>query len=264
MTMQDQDFWRRAADATPGMLNLGVGLWGNRAQRKEAQGDLTAAQGPEYQALMGASQTALGRAGNLDPKAAASERFNAAQGLLKGGDAASEDELMRMLHARGLLGVSNFNPNQKSPLVAGFDPATMGGMPTGGAAVNPHMAAFYAARNARDGRMAFDSLREGEQQVDGMLKRSEGLQGQANRQRASTLDARGTIPSKAAGTAQLLKGGLGLAKDTGLLKALPGMLGKGYDWLGGKTGWWGSGGGDGPEELTSFFGNQRFDGLDGI
>lgn len=246
MTMQDQDFWRRAEAAAPGMLELGVGLWGNRAGRKAAQGDLNAAQGPEYQAAMGASQEALRRAGSMDPKAAAAERYGAAQGLLKGGDAASEDQLMRMLHSRGLLGVSNFNPNQKSDLVPGFDPATMGGMPTGGVAVNPHVAAFHAARNARDGRMAFESLREGEDQVGRMLDRSGRLQTQANNQRASTLDARATVPSKSVGTAQLLKGGVNLARETGLLKALPGMLGKGYDWLGGKTGLWG-----GPEELTN-------------
>jgi hypothetical protein len=260
--MQDQDFWRRAADETPGMLNLGVGLWGNNAARKEATNELNTAQGPEYQAAMGASQGALARAGSMDPQAAAQQRYNQAQGLLKGGDAASEDQLMRMLHSRGLLGVSNFNPNQKSIMVPGFDPATMGGMPTGGAAVNPHMAAFYAARNARDGRMAYQSLDEGEAQTDRLLQRSGRLQNQANQGRDSTLQARDTIPSKAAGTAQLLKSGLGLMKETGLLKDLPGMFRSGYDWLGGKTGMWGGNSG-GPEELTSFFGANRLDGLDG-
>jgi hypothetical protein len=106
--------------------------------------------------------------------------------------------------------------------------------------MNPQMAAFYAARNARDGRMAYDSLNEGEAQIDRQVNRSNSLARQANYGRDAALRARASVPSKAAGTAELLKGGLGLAKETGLLKALPGLFKDGYDWLGGQTGLWGN------------------------
>jgi hypothetical protein len=226
MATQDTDFWRRMEAGAPGMVDLGVGLWGNRAGRREAQKELNIAQGPEFMNAMNASQGALARAGSMDPKAAAAERFNAAQGLLRGQDAASEDQLMRSLYQRGMLGAANYNPG-----VEGITP--------NGTAMNPQMAAFYAARNARDGRMAFDSLREGEGQIDRMLGRSSGLQNQANNMRGATQGARGALPSKAAGTMNLLKGATGILKDTGVLKDIPGMLRGGADWLGGATGLWG-------------------------
>lgn len=214
MAMQDQDFWRRAGEATPGMLNLGVGLWGNRAARKEGEAELAKAQGPEYQRAMQASQGALASAGSMDPKAAAAERFGAAQGLLKGKDAADEAALMRMLQSKGLLGLSSFDPGQAGAF----------GVTTAGGPINPIAAAHFAARNARNADMAYKSLNEGEAQIGRMLDRSGALQTQANNQRANTLNARGTIPSKAAGTSELLKGALGIAKETGILKNLPGMI----------------------------------------
>jgi hypothetical protein len=248
MTMQDSNFWRQAGEQTPGMLNLGVGLWGTNAARKEGQAALNAAQGPEYQAAMGASRAALGQAGSMDPKAMAQERYNAAQGLLQGQDAKSEADMMRMLHAKGMLGAANYNPG-----VEGITP--------NGTAMNPQMAAFYAARGARDGRMAFDSLREGEQQVNSLVDRSGKLQSQANAGRASNMAAGKAVPSKAAGTAKLLQSGLGLAKDTGLLGALPGMMKGSFDWLGGQTGLWG-----GFDAANMNLSDMRFgfDDMDGI
>jgi hypothetical protein len=222
MTMADQDFWKRTETAAPGMLQLGAGLWGTNAARREGKDNLAAAQGPEYAAAMGASQGALAQAGSMDPKAAAQERFNAAQGMLASKDATDMQSFQRMLQKQGQGGM-----------------ATYGGVEPGGAPINPQMAAYFAEKNKRDAALAYHSLREGEDQTDRMLNRSSALQNQANQQRASTLGARKAVPSKAAGTANFLKSGIGLAKDTGLLSGLPGMLKGGFDWLGGSTGLWG-------------------------
>lgn len=251
--MQDQDFWRRndlnpGADV-PGLFDFGTGLYGMRAGRREADQRLRATQDPYYQQASAAAGDVLTRAGSMDPKAAAAERFAAQQGLLAGSDAASEDQLMRMLHSRGMLGVANFNPDSKTPLVPGFDPATMG-VGKSAVAMNPHMAAFYAARGGRDARMAADSLNAGEQQLDRELKRAGMLNDQAVARQRANVETQKLIPSRAASTMNLLKGTTGILKDTGVMKDLGGLFGKGFDWLGGATGLWG---GAEPELLNSWW-----------
>ena len=234
MAMQDQDFWRRMGKAAPGLFDLGVGLYGMSAGNKEAKQRLATAQGPLYQQAMGASGQALTAAGSMDPKAAAAERYNAAQGLLAGQDAASEQQMMRMLQAKGMLGAANYNPG-----VEGIAPSNV--------AMNPQMAAFYAARNARNGRMAYDALNEGESQTDRMLARSGALQRQAAGTQEAGLRGQGTIPSRSKQTVELLKGAGGLLmKNPDVLKDIGGMLGRGFDWLGNTTGLWGQ-----PQWFTS-------------
>ena len=150
----------------------------------------------------------------MDPRAAAAERLASQQGLLAGKDVADETALMRMLQSRGLLGAANYNPG-----VEGIAPSTT--------PMNPHLAAFYAGRGARDARMAAESLEAGEGQVErGMRRAALGQQ------------ARAGIPSKAAGQAKMLKDLYGMAKETGVTKDIGGMLGRGADWLGRTTGLW--------------------------
>lgn len=221
MTTLD-DFWGRVQNAAPGMLDLGLGIYSRNDAQSEAKKRLAGVQGPLYQQAMAGSQTALSRAGSMDPKAAAQERFNAAQGLLAGKDAKTEADLMRMLHAKGMLGTANYNPG-----VEGIDPSTV--------AMNPHMAAYYAGRGARDANLAYKSLGEGEEQIDRMLNRSGVLQNQAANTQNAGITADRRIPSRSAATAELLKGFGGVLKDSG-------MLGMGTDWLKKTIGGIGSGG----------------------
>jgi hypothetical protein len=238
MAMQDTDFWRRASNAAPGLFDFGAGVYGMQAGRKEAAKNLQDARGPQYDALMSQSGQVLSQAGGMDPRAAAAERFNAQSGLLAGKDVADEAALMRMLHAKGMLGAANFNPG-----VPGVTP--------NGTAMNPHMAAYYAARGGRDAKMAADSLDAGEAQLDRTIKRSGMLQDQAAAQQRSGLEGVRTQPSRTAANLNLLKGASGLVKDLGGLQGIrsmigsgAGLLGSGMDWLRGPGAAAYGGGGD--------------------
>jgi hypothetical protein len=206
--------------AVPGLVDMGVGLYGMTAGRREAAGRLREAQGPLYDQAMGASGVALSRAGSMDPKAAAAERFNAAQGLLSGTDAASEAALWRNLQAKGMLGLSSYDPGAS-------------GVSTAGGPINPIAAAHYAARNQRNAQMSYDALNEGEGQIDRMLSRSGRLQNQAANRQSTGLEAARTQPSRAAANMNLLKGATGILKETGML---PGIVSTGKDWLSGLFG----------------------------
>lgn len=212
-TRDDSDFWRNVENAAPGLFNFGAGMYSRNQAQNESAARLKTAQGPLYDASMAAAGGALNMAGKLDPKAHATERFNAAQGMLAGTDAASMDDLMRRLHASGQGGIASFSGAE------------------GGPAMNPQMAAYFEAKADRDSKMAYDSLRQGEAYMDNMLKRSGMLQQQAANTQAAGLNAQRTQPSKAAGTAQMLKGFGGLLKDTGALNKIPGMIRGGIDWL---------------------------------
>ena len=207
-TRADTDFWRRMG---PGMFDLGTGLYSRNQASREAAGRLRTAQGPLYDANTAGAQRALAQAGSMDPRAAATERFNAQQGLLAGKDAADEDQLMRMLYSRGMLGAASFNPG-----VEGITP--------NGTAMNPHVAAFHAARNARNAKMAADSLDAGEAQLDRQINRAGTLQGNAARAQQAGIQADNRLPSRSAGNAEMLKNVGTILKDTG-------MLNVGMDWL---------------------------------
>lgn len=206
--------------AVPGLVDLGVGLYGMTAGRREAADRLREAQGPLYDEAMMASRGALSRAGSMDPKAAAAERFNAAQGLLSGKDAAGDAALWRELQAKGMLGLSSYDPGAS-------------GVSTANGPVNPIAAAHYAARNQRDAEMAYNALNEGEGQIDRMLGRSGRLQTQAGQRQQTGLEAARTQPSRSAANMNLLKGAAGILKETGML---PGMVSTGKNWLSGLFG----------------------------
>jgi hypothetical protein len=206
--------------AVPGLVDMGVGLYGMTAGRREAADRLREAQGPLYDEAMAASRGALSRAGSMDPKAAAQERFNAAQGLLSGQDAASEAALWRNLQAKGMLGLSSYDPGAS-------------GVSTAGGPINPIAAAHYAARNQRNAQMSYDALNEGEGQIDRMLQRSGRLQDQAGNRQRTGLEAARTQPSRAAANMNLLKGASGILRESGML---PGVVSTGKDWLSGLFG----------------------------
>jgi hypothetical protein len=205
------DFWGRMKGGAGGMFDLGAGLYGRSAGAKEASSRLRASQGPLYDTQMAGANQALNVAGGMDPRALGQERYDATQGLLAGSDAKNEADLMRMLQAKGMLGAATFNPG-----VEGITP--------NGTAMNPKLAAYYAAKNARDAKMAAGALDQGDAMLDRQINRAGALQGQAaNTQRAGMV-AQDSQPSKSAATMQLLKGIGGVAKDTGL-------FGMGADWL---------------------------------
>ena len=212
---QFDNFWSKAG---PGLFDLGTGVYGMRAGQREAQQRLNQAQGPAYQTQMDAAQQVLGAAGNFDPRAAGAERLKQQQGLLAGTDAKSEADLMRMLHSKGMLGSATYNPG-----VEGITP--------NGTAMNPLMASYYAARNARDAKMAAGALDAGEAQLDRQLNRAGMLQKNAQTARTAELDAQKTIPSRSTANVNLLKGASGIFKDLGGVSGIGGMIGGGMDWL---------------------------------
>lgn len=205
------EFWNRVQNGAGGMFNLAAGLYGRNAGASEAQKRLQAAQGPLYgQAMQGASQ-ALTSAGNMDPAQLGQQRFNTEQSLLAGKDAATEADLMRSLQAKGMLGAATYNPG-----VEGITP--------NGTQMNPAMAAYYAARNARDATMASGALDKGNAQLDMQINRAGTLQGQAAGTQRAGMIAQGSQPSRTAGNMQTLKSLADIGKSTGL-------FGAGMDWL---------------------------------
>jgi hypothetical protein len=210
MATSFEDFWadpRSRNQVYGGMLDLGIGAYGMQAGRKEAAQRL--AETP-YADFNTASRTALSRAGSMDPRAAGQERFNAAQGLLAGSDAKSLDDLMRRLYVNGQSGIASYSGQQ------------------GGPAVNPQMQAYFKAKADRDAKLAYDSLNEGEAQIDRQLNRSGMLQ-----RTAGGLRGEMPQPSRSTTNMNLLRGAAGVLKDTGML---PGMISTGKDWLSGMFG----------------------------
>ena len=211
MGYADQDFWGALKAAAPGMLSAGMNWYANRGLRQEGQNELNTAQGPDYQAPMAASRTALANAGSLDPKAAGADWLGQQRQLLAPGDSADEAGLMRMLNASGMLGAASYGV--QGP----------GAAPN--VAQNPLAATYYAQRNNRDARMAAEATDRGQGMIDTQLKRSAELQNQAQQNRSSTVNTRaGTVGSPATNTAQLMKGLGDIFKNTG-------MLDQGVDWM---------------------------------
>lgn len=245
MAVNWDEFWGRAGKAIPGMFDTFAGAYGANAGANEAQKRLRTAQGPVYDASMQGAQNALGQAGNMDPNAFAQQRLNQNLGLLSGKDASDEDALRRSLVARGMLGAATYNPG-----VEGITP--------NGTAMNPELAAFYAAKNARNSKMATDSYDQGQKQIDTLVNRAGMLQrGAANTQGAG-ITAQGTQPSRTAANMGILKGLGTIGKDTGL-------FGQAGDWLkslklfgGGSDPYSQFSGGQGLNDIMSAYGDTNW------
>lgn len=212
--------WGMAKTAAPGLFDLISGGVTSRMGQNEAANRLRTAQGPLYGQSMDAAQAALGQAGSMDPNAFAKQRFDAQQGMLAGKDAADMQSLQRILQAQGQGGLAAFNPG-----VDGINP--------NGQAMNPQMAAFLAAKNARDSKMSADSLDAGQAQIDRLVNRSGMLQKNAAATQGAGITAQGTQPSKSAAMLKMLGGAGDIMKKSG-------MFGTGMDWLKktiGNSGW---------------------------
>jgi hypothetical protein len=218
MVFADTDFWNRLDKAAPGLLNTGANILGANAARRENAGMIADAQGPLYRQAMRQAGAALADNG--------SEWLRNQRSLLAGPDAADEDALFRRLQATGMLGAASYNPG-----VEGVTP--------NGTAMNPQMAAFYAARNARNAKMASDAQDQG-------INRAAKLHGIAAGAQNTGMGAMNPA-TKTNARMNLLKGGASIAKDLGYgVKDVAGLFKGGADWLGNATGWWG-----GPEQLSA-------------
>jgi hypothetical protein len=131
-----------------------------------ATGTVSSTLDPRVQGLfdkyLKGSEKQMGLAGDFDPRTLATERLNAQQALLAPQRAKQEADLFRTLQAKGLLGSGSF----------------ASGLP-GGASSNPYMAAMQGAQAQADAKLAADSLTEGENYLDRLLRRSGGMLGNA-------------------------------------------------------------------------------------
>lgn len=230
---QYDNFWNKAA---PGMLDMAGGLYTRNLANNEAASRLAAARGPLYNQQVAGASGMLTQAGNFDPNAFAADRFKEQQALLNPLYSTQENALMASLRAKGQLGLSSY-------AAAGVDPVTKTTQSWApGTAVNPQLAAFYAARNAQQSKDAYGSMDQGQQYIDNLVKRSGLLSNAAANTQTSGIQGQNTQPSRAAGVAELLKGAGGVLKDTGVLKdivrgapgfigSIPGMFGNGLSWL---------------------------------
>ena len=197
------DFWSRVG---PGLLDFGFGLYNRNAAQSEAEERLKRARGPLYDQSMGAAQGMMTQAGTFDPQAHAAERFNAQQALMKPVQDKQLADLLRVLHAKGQLGMGTYN--------AGLE----GGTTDAGMLMNPKMAAFFAAQNAQRSKDAYGALDQGQAYLDKLLNRSSNLQKQAGATQASGIAGEMMQNSRATADKQLFKGVSGMLKNTGLLK----------------------------------------------
>lgn len=213
----------------PGMIGAGTGLFANNMGQHEGAARLARAQGPLYNQDVAAASNQLAQAGNFDPQAFAADRFQKQQALLNPVYQKQTDDYMRALYAKGMLGISTYNPG-----VEGITP--------NGTAMNPHMAALFAAQNAQRAKDAAASMDAGQTYLNNLVNRSGALQRQAYGTQQAGIQGQGMIPSRTAGTQQFL-GGLGrVLGDSGATKAIVGALpsigksisgafGGGLDWL---------------------------------
>ena len=216
------EFWGRAG---PGLLDLGAGLYNKNRAQKEAAQRLATAQGPLYGQAMGGAGATLDEAGTFNPDALAASRFAAQESMLKPVQDKQQADLMRILRAKGMLGVSNYNPGVE-------------GVVPDGTAMNPHMAAFFAAQNADRAKRSQASLIEGQNYANNLVTRANTLQGVAGNTQQTGINAQNTQPSKATGNAEMLKAAVGmLSQNPAILKDAwnlgSGLFKSGFDWLGG-------------------------------
>jgi len=234
--MAERSFWDNIG---PGLLETGGNVFLGRRAAKEAEDRLRRAQGPLYDQMQGMAGQSLNLAQGMDPTKMATDRFTQQQALLAPGMEADKLALWRQLQAKGMLGAASFAP------VAGT-------INTTGQPMNPQMAALLAAQEGAKARSAYQSLGEGQDYLDQLLRRSGMLQGGAQGARATGQVALQQIPAKPSITEQVVRGGMNILKDPKArgaifegVKKIPGMLGDIGSWLGGGT--------------TDYFGGANFD-----
>lgn len=215
------NFWKNMG---PGLFNLGAGLYTSNLAQQDASKRLAAAQGPAYQAAISGATGMLNAGNKFNPQAYATDQFNKQQALLQPVYDKQLNDLMSTLRARGQLGIATYNPG-----VEGITP--------NGTAMNPQLAAFYAARNAQQAKDAYASMQEGQNYRTNLLKDAGMLSTQAGQLQNTGLAAQNVIPSRATAAQQILQGVGSVLKSNpkilpGMLSAAGGYLKSGLDWLG--------------------------------
>lgn len=207
-------WWQQFGDQFgPGLLGVGANIFGERAAGRQQQQMVRDLRGPLYgteQALAGRS---LALAGSMDPRAAAAERFAAQQQLLAPGEEAQRQELMRMLQSQGLLGLSSYG-------------AIPGVVTTPGQPVNPYVASLLAAQGTQRAKSAYESLNEGEQQLDRLIGRSNTLQSGGRAATNAALQAKLLAPRPSTAST-LLRGASGLLQNPRVQQGVWDLLKKG-------------------------------------
>jgi hypothetical protein len=170
-----------------------------------------------FNKLLAGSNASLSLAGSFDPKVAAAERLTAMQDLEAPGRAKAQEALLRSMYSKGLLGQTGYG---------------QAGAPAG-QATNPYTAGLSAAQATQDSRLAADSLKQGENYLDQLLKRSTGLLSAASTADARMNPASDTAAINAAKAGALKAKGAG---TSGLLSGAPGMFGSLWKGVGGVEG----------------------------
>ena len=222
-TPQHTSWWQQfGQDYGPGLLNFGTQYLGERQAGREQRGMLRDVRGPLYDQQTDLARQALTQAGSMDPRAMAAERFAAQQQLLAPGEEAQRQALMRQLQSQGLLGLSSHA-------------AVPGVVTTPGQAVNPYLASLLAAQQTQRARSAFESLGEGEQQINRLIDRSSRLQAPGAQATQAALQAK-LIAPKPSLTSLLLKTGSGILQDKQTQRGIWDLLKKGGGMLSGLFG----------------------------
>jgi len=204
----------------PGLLETGLNVYGEQRKGRQQQQLLRQARGPLYDQQQALAGKSLALAGSMDPKAAAAERFAAQQSLVASSNEAEMNNLMQMLQSKGLLGLSSYS-------------AVPGTAQTPGVPVNPYVASLLAAQAGAKSKSAYQSLTEGEEQLNNLINRGGALQRGAYAGQASGVNAaqaRLLAPKPSIGDT-LLKGGVNILKDPraragiwDLVKKVPGLF----------------------------------------
>lgn len=210
---QPSDWWDRLKQVGPGLFDIGAGIYNRSNAEQDAQRRLAQARGPLYDASMAGANATLAQAGSFNPQDFAANRFAANRALVAPVQSKNLDDLMRRMYATGQGGISTYNPG-----VPGITP--------NGTPMNPQLAAFYAAQNADNSLTAYNSLTEGQNYLDALLKRSGMLQGTANATQNTGFKGTNAIPSRPLATSEMLKSVKDILTQTGL-------LGKAVDWFNG-------------------------------
>jgi len=197
--MAEPSFWDRIG---PGMVQTGGNYMLGRRTASDSESLLRRAQGPLYDQQQAMAGGALNLAQNMDPNAAAAERFGQWEKLTAPGDEAKRLELMRVLQKQGMLGAASYAP-------------VPGTVATPGVPVNPQMAALFAAQAGARERAAYNSMKERHQYQDNPLNRGGMLQRSAQGARSTGQNAMQQVTQKPSIGQSILRGGMDIMKDKG-------------------------------------------------
>ena len=218
-------FWDTAGQAA---LQFGVDYAGQQLTKKDDKKRLQATQGPLY-------DQQIGLAGNIyattpqTGQAQAQETYQDYLGLTDQERQAQVQDLQRKLYAKGQFGIGSYG-------------AVAGTKPTPGVAMNPQLAALYAAQEGKKNEAAFAARQSAESDIDRRLNRANNLNASAQ----NTMVARSApnvnrivAPNRPSIGSQIASAGIDLLKQPGTWDFLKsGVQGLFSDYQGVSAPWW--------------------------